>query len=269
MQSRYPGATWKPLGTQTEPLITPRILVFHTMAGYLGGSDSHFRRGNGAGYDGPEAHFGVGGPWDKGLDGAVWQWQDCNRQADAQAWGNGYCTSIETSDGAVSSRPWSSKQIAALVSLATWWCRQTGAPARLVTSVSGSGFGYHSQFAAWNPSGHACPGSVRVNQLKTIVIPAVADLLTPKPKPPTTVPATNASKPKLTRVLRRTSPLMRGSDVTAVQAKVGAGRDGAYGPDTEAAVTRAQRAKGLTPDGVVGPKTAAALGFAWAPPLSA
>lgn len=81
MQVRYPGASWRPLGTQSEPLITPRVLVFHTMVGYLRGTDSLFRR---EGYTGTESHFGVGGPWDGGaLDGAVWQWQSIDRQADA------------------------------------------------------------------------------------------------------------------------------------------------------------------------------------------
>ena len=73
MQVRYPSASWRPLGTQSEPAITPRILIFHTMVGSLKGTDALFR---GQGYTGTESHFGVGGPWDgAALDGAVWQWQ--------------------------------------------------------------------------------------------------------------------------------------------------------------------------------------------------
>ena len=67
MQVQYPSASWRPLGTQSEPRITPRILVFHTMVGYLKSTDSLFR---GQGYTGTESHFGVGGPWDgAALDG--------------------------------------------------------------------------------------------------------------------------------------------------------------------------------------------------------
>ena len=82
MLTRYPAAEWRPLGEQTEPGITPRILIVHTMVGYLRSTDTMFRK---QGYTGTESHFGVGGPWDSSdLDGAVWQWQSIDRQADAQ-----------------------------------------------------------------------------------------------------------------------------------------------------------------------------------------
>jgi len=183
METRYPAADWRPLGPQTEPAIVPRILVFHTMVGYLASTESMFRSG---GYTGVESTFGVGGPWDgAALDGAVWQWQDLGHQADAQAAGNAYCTSIETSDGGQPSRPWSPAQLAALVDLTVWWCRQTGAPARLVKATTDRGIGYHRQFSAWNPNAHDCPGDVRLDQLLHHVIPtAAAALADPTPTEP-------------------------------------------------------------------------------------
>lgn len=51
----------------------------------------------------------------------------------------------------------------------------------------------------------------------------------------------------------------RGDAVKIVQAKVGAGSDGIFGPSTEALVRRFQAAKGLVPDGIVGPRTWAAI----------
>lgn len=184
MQVRYPAASWRPLGTQTEPRITPRILVFHTMVGYLRGTDSLFRR---QGYTGTESHFGVGGPWDgSALDGAVWQWQSIDYQADAQNAGNAYATSIETSDGGSPLRAWSVKQLDALVGIGVWWCRQTGAPARLVRSTSQSGIGYHAQFSAWAPDGRTCPGRTRIAQLVDVVIPRIAAGLKNSPVPPGT-----------------------------------------------------------------------------------
>ncbi len=181
MQVRYPAASWRPLGTQTEPRITPRILVFHTMVGYLRGTDSLFRR---QGYTGTESHFGVGGPWDgSALDGAVWQWQSIAYQADAQNAGNAYATSIETSDGGDPLRAWSTKQLNALVGIGLWWCRQTGAPARLVSSTSQSGLGYHAQFKAWAPDGRTCPGRTRIAQLINVVIPRIAAGLGEDPPP--------------------------------------------------------------------------------------
>jgi len=181
---RYPAAAWRPLGTQSEPLITPRILVFHTMVGTLRSSEALFRQD---GYTGVEAHFGVGGPWDgAALDGAVWQWQSIDRQADAQAGGNPYCVSIETSDGGDPDRAWSARQIEALIELAVWFCQQTGAPARLVSGTGDHGFGYHRQFATWNPQGHTCPNPTRQRQLQAIVIPRVAQRLSGDDMPITT-----------------------------------------------------------------------------------
>ena len=178
METRYPRAELRLLGTQVEPLIgTPRILVFHTMAGYLKSTDALFRS---QGYQGVEAHFGVGGPWDGAqLDGAVWQWQLIDHQADAQAAGNRYCTSIETSDGGNPDRPWTPRQLEALAQLAAWWCRQTGYPPRVVTGTGGTGFGYHCQFDEWNPNRHACPGPVRIAQLRDVIVRRVRELLTP------------------------------------------------------------------------------------------
>jgi peptidoglycan hydrolase-like protein with peptidoglycan-binding domain len=50
-----------------------------------------------------------------------------------------------------------------------------------------------------------------------------------------------------------------GEFVKKVQAKVGVGADGIFGPKTEAAVRAFQSAHGLDPDGIVGPKTWRAL----------
>ena len=251
MDQWYPIAIRKPLGEQSEPAITPRVFIVHTMVGFLTGTDTMFRR---QGYTGTESTFGVGGPWDgQALDGAVWQWQALGRQADAQGAGNAYATSVETSDGGIPSRPWSSPQINALIALGAWWVRQTGAPAELVKTPEGSGFGYHRQFPAWNPNGHTCPGDVRLAQYLSEVLPGIRRYLAPPPAESTT-PAPYV----LRRVLRRGSS---GADVKRVQALVGCRQDGDYGEITEQHVRDWQRSKRLTPDGVFGPKSAAAAGW--------
>lgn len=266
MQTRYPGAEWRPLGAQSEPLIgTPRILVFHTMVGGLRGTDAMFRR---EGYDGTESHFGVGGPWDgPSLDGAVWQWQDLDRQADAQAAGNAYCTSIETSDGGDPNREWSLKQLQSLIQLGAWWCRQTGAKPILVSGLGQRGIGYHSQFTDWNPNAHTCPNPTRIAQLRDLVIPGIARALTPTG--PIVVPASTTKAPAVGRYLRYVTPPMSGDDVKAVQRVVGCGVDGIYGPLTMAAVRRWQAAHRLVADGIVGPVTVKAMGLRWTGPVSA
>lgn len=178
MQNWCPFAAKKPLGPQTQPGIgVPRIFIIHTMSGYLAGTDSYFRQ---QGYSGTESHFGVGGTYDGDRDGVIWQWQDLSHGADAQFAGNAYATSVETSDGARSGVRWSPKQAEAIVRLGVWWCRQTGHPARLVSSPDQAGFGYHAQFGTWNHNGHDCPGSVRLKQYKTEIIPEIASRLAGK-----------------------------------------------------------------------------------------
>ena len=79
----------------------------------------------------------------------------------------------------------------------------------------------------------------------------------------------SATKVTLSRLLKLTSPNMRGEDVRGVQgllratgAKITA--DGIFGPNTERAVKRYQNAKGgLAVDGIVGRDTITALGGAW------
>jgi putative chitinase len=51
----------------------------------------------------------------------------------------------------------------------------------------------------------------------------------------------------------------RGETVKAVQAKLGIGADGVFGPGTERAIKEWQAKNGLTADGVVGPKTLARM----------
>ena len=124
----YPGAAYKPLGPQTEPRMTGHdIVCLHTMVGYLSSTDAYFRTANGAGYQGTESHFGVGGRWGKdgtlGLDGTVWQWQDLAHQADANLDGNPTVISVETADNAARQiQPWTPAQVESLARLLAWLC---------------------------------------------------------------------------------------------------------------------------------------------------
>ncbi|GAA4560501.1 peptidoglycan-binding domain-containing protein [Planotetraspora kaengkrachanensis] len=245
-----PFADHKPLGSQTQPKIgVPRIFILHTMSGFLRGTDSMFRT---SGYTGTESTFGIGGSYDpEPLDGAIWQWQDLTHSADAQFAGNRYSTSVETSDGAKSGVRWSDKQAESLIRLGVWWCKQTGHPARLVTSPSGTGFGYHSQLPVWNENSHNCPGPVRLGQYKAEIIPEIARRLG----------GTHAtSSTAYPGRLLRYPPLLKGDDVRRWQAqmkKIGYSIDvdGYYGPKSKAVCVKFQKAEHLDADGIVGPKT--------------
>ncbi|WP_239382450.1 MULTISPECIES: N-acetylmuramoyl-L-alanine amidase [unclassified Frankia] len=282
MEQLLPGTLWRPLSADnTEPVIVPRILVLHTMVGYLLGTESMFRQG---GYTGTESTFGVGGPWDgDAYDGVVFQWQLLGRQADAQYAGNDYANSVETSDGGDSSRPWSDKQLRALIALAATWCHQTGNPCQLVSSPDQSGIGYHDQFPEWNRDRHECPGAVRKKQLIDIVIPGAVALLpsTPRPVSPIVVqqpvvpmfplpvghwygtpdpdPCNHSGvyNPADRAGISRWQAQMhaRGWEITV---------DGIFGPQTRDVCVRFQQEKGLAVDGRVGPVTWAA---AWSMPV--
>ena len=73
------------------------------------------------------------------------------------------------------------------------------------------------------------------------------------------------AKPALTRILKLTTPNMRGEDVRWAQARLNSlgyssgTPDGIFGPNTDKAVKAFQRANGLSQDGDIGPKTWAKL----------
>lgn len=76
---------------------------------------------------------------------------------------------------------------------------------------------------------------------------------------------------ELSRLLKRTSPIMKGEDVRAMQRALiskgyscgASGTDGQFGAGTESAVKAFQKANGLTADGIVGQYTCIKLGGIW------
>lgn len=86
-----------------------------------------------------------------------------------------------------------------------------------------------------------------------------------QPKPPVVEP-----KQRVSRLLKRTSPMMSGEDVKWLQAELKErgydprGIDGKFGEDTANAVRAFQRAAGLTVDGKAGKNTITALDGIWA-----
>jgi len=171
--ARYPAASWRRLPGD-EPAITPRTVIFHTMVTTLPACDAYFRSGRSGGI---ESHFGVGGPWEgEQYDGVVWQWRDTEEQADANLKANAFAVSIETSDGGDPTRPWSPKQLDALVKLGNWLAGTHSIPRRICPAWDAGGFGYHVMFGApgpWTPVAKTCPGPARIRQLREVVLPAI------------------------------------------------------------------------------------------------
>lgn len=213
MAKRYPGASWQPLGAQSESRMHSHdIICVHTMVGSLAGTDAYFEDG---GYGGTESHFGTGPG-----RGEVIQWQDLAFSADANLDGWHRVISIENADRGPGYPEWGGSnvprftdaQAAELVDLIAWlcskeahadcpsdWaCHRDGIPARLIedTKPGRRGIAFHRQgcdgnfpggiYAGrvpggerWSSSpGKVCPGDRRIAQTVNEIIPAVQARLT-------------------------------------------------------------------------------------------
>lgn len=166
------------------------------MVGNLTGTDSMFHQN---GWGGTESHFGIGGPWGDGKDGVVYQWGDTAYRADANLDGNHHVISIETGDNAPAHasdiKPWTEKQLDAIVDVVAWACQKHDIPAVLIpdTKPGRRGIGFHQQGVEhsdgvgthkdflvkggerWSKAiGKECPAPARIKQVKEIVVPRVA-----------------------------------------------------------------------------------------------
>jgi hypothetical protein len=99
---------------------------------------------------------------------------------------------------------------------------------------------------------------------KNLTTATIRNVLNPTKPAPTPAPTPAKNQPG-TRMLRLTSPMMRGPDVKYVQRFISrAGKiDGFYGPQTVAGVRWYQRIRGITADGIVGPVTWRNMRIPW------
>ena len=216
MAAGYSGASYRPLGTQTEPAMDRYdVICLHTMVGSLYGTDQMFHDN---GYSGTESHYGVGGIWGsdagRNLDGVVYQWQDEGHQADANLDGNPRVISIETADNAAATveaiPPWTPRQCESIARLVADIARRRNIPVVLIpdSKPTRRGIGYHRQGCEhsdgigshpgylvaggerWsNAIGKGCPGPARIAQITSTIIPRVQQLLSPAPTPEDPMPA--------------------------------------------------------------------------------
>jgi hypothetical protein len=176
----YPHGLWLPLPeNDTQPAITPRLLIFHTA---VDGANTVTLR---AYWNSPGVNLESHGYIRK--DGTFEQYMDTGRRADANNQANGFAISVETWDGRAPDQPavpWTDAQVAAIVAFCDWACTVHGIPRRVADRWDGSGIGWHNQFPQWSPGPTACPGQPRADQLRDVVIPALNAGPPPPPPPP-------------------------------------------------------------------------------------
>lgn len=152
----------------TQPRIHPRKAILHTAVDNAG-KTTLFNWFQDPRARGAESTFFVK------MDGIIEQYMDTEVRADAQWDANVDAVSIETEDDGDPSKPWNQAQLASIIRLLDWICTTHVDVARtLCPTPTGSGIGWHELFPQWNHSAHDCPGEVRENQIRTIILPALA-----------------------------------------------------------------------------------------------
>lgn len=191
--------------------------------------------------------------------GVTEQYVPLDKQAYAQWDGNPFGVSFELEDGGKPGKRLTRRQVKAAARL---W-HAMGVPARIAEEDGeGGGVGWHSLYEPWNQSHHACPGSVRVRDIRKRVLPALAKLHGSKVEP---------VKHPSHRPTLRMGESGHAHATLWLQERLNRSRrswfrrhrlaeDGLFGPSTEAAVREFQRIRRLKVDGVVGPQTWEALG---------
>ena len=153
--------------------------------------------------------------------------------------GNSSFIGIEAENAGTKDDPWPDVQMDAYVRGAAAILRKIGADAGMCCG--------HKEYAL--PKGRKPDPLFDMDEFRARVKAVMNGTAVVRPL----VPAADAGgRPTLRRGAR-------GDLVKLIQAKVGVGADGIFGPGTEAAVRRFQIAKGLVGDGIVGPGTWAAI----------
>lgn len=179
----YPGAVKMELQPESDsqPAIKPTQFIVHSLAApWTARRTYEYWRDS----TNLESHFGLGYEGDLGQYIGTQTKADANAAANLRPDGTG-AVSIETASNLNATDAWTPAQVEQLIKLGVWVHQTHGIPLRLCRSASDPGFGYHRQFAAWNPNSHACPGPARIAQFTQVVFPNIVARATANPAPPT------------------------------------------------------------------------------------
>ncbi|MGW3651908.1 peptidoglycan recognition protein family protein [Streptomyces sp. NPDC000878] len=167
----YPGATRMELQPESDAqsAIRPTQFIVHSLAApWTARRTFEYWRDS----TNLESHFGLGYEGDLAQFIGTQTKADANAAANLRADGTG-AISLESASNLKATDPWTDAQVEQLIKLGVWLHETHAIPLRLCRSADDPGFGYHRQFAAWNPNGHSCPGDARVTQFKTVVFPGI------------------------------------------------------------------------------------------------
>lgn len=167
----YPGATRLELQPESDdqPAIRPTQFIVHSLAApWTARRTYEYWRDS----TNLESHFGLGYEGDLAQYVGTQTRADANATANLRTDGTG-AVSIETASNLHATDEWTDKQVEKLIRVGAWAHHTHGIPLRLCRSADDPGFGWHAQYNAWNPNGHACPGPARITQFKTVVFPGI------------------------------------------------------------------------------------------------
>ena len=119
-----------------------------------------------------ESHFAVGYSGDFGQFIGTQTRADANASANLRSNGHG-AVSLESASNTGATDPWTAEQVDVIVDLGIWLHEEHAIPLRICRTWDDPGYGYHRLFSAWNPNGHACPGSARVAQFMDEIFPRI------------------------------------------------------------------------------------------------
>ena len=180
--SRYPSATWKPIGGTSRIAVRKDIFCLHTAVGSGTSTWNYFNRADVGVY----SHIVVCGVWGadagKDVDGLALQMADTDCRAAANLDGNWRIVSVETADNAARPiQPWTPAQCETLSRLMADANRLDGIPLEPIpdSRPGRRGIAYHrlgcnpyrvNGGELWSSStGKDCPTQARIDQIPGLI----------------------------------------------------------------------------------------------------
>lgn len=160
----YPGAIHRPIKPGVnDPQIVPTQCIFHTDASNATSLFNWFSGPSG----GIESHGHIR------KDGSVEQYRGIFWEADANFKANPRAVSWETQGFGTES--WTKEQLATMKDLLLWQKKVAKLKLVVPKSWDSPGVGYHIMFDEWHPEAKSCPGPLRIEQYKNIIVPWMQD----------------------------------------------------------------------------------------------